>query len=90
MIFLEGLVLGAVLLGLVVLIRSKNISLTWYEWLMGIVGLLLLAFTVQNFFGSLAELEPKPAYMILLLGGLPSVVLLVLIWQLASRRVQAN
>lgn len=86
MILLEGILLGIVLVGLFIWFRSKNMSLTWYEWLMGIVGMILLFFTVQNFFGSLAESEFEPAYMILLFMGIPTVVLLILPWQLALRR----
>jgi len=86
MVFLEGILLGIVLLGLFIWFRSKKMSLTWYEWLIGIVGVLLLFVTVQNFLGSVTESEIKPAYMILLFGGLPAVILLVLPWQLAARR----
>ncbi|AII58503.1 dehalogenase [Dehalococcoides mccartyi] len=88
MIFWEGILFGIVLLGLVIWFLSKKMSLTWYEWLMGIAGIVLLFLAVQNFLGSLAESEIKPAYMILLFMGLPSVVLLVLPWQLATRRAK--
>jgi hypothetical protein len=81
-----GLVLGALLLGLVSWMRGKNVSLTWYEWLIGIVGLLLLLFTIQNFFGSFLELESTAAWMFLLIVGLPGVILLTVAWQLAARR----
>ena len=84
-----GLVAGAAILGLVQWMRSKNISLTWYEWLIGIIGLALLLFTIQNFFGSFAELEPTAAWMFLLITGLPALILLAVSWQLAARRQKA-
>jgi len=84
-----GLVAGAAILGLVQWMRSKNISLTWYEWLIGIVGLALLLFTIQNFFGSFAELEPTAAWMFLLVTGLPSLIFLAVSWQLIARRQKA-
>jgi len=84
-----GLVAGAAILGLVQWMRSKNISLTWYEWLIGIVGLALLLFTIQNFFGSFAELEPTAAWMFLLITGLPSLIFLAVSWQLIARRQKA-
>ena len=84
-----GLIAGAAILGLVQWMRSKNISLTWYEWLIGIVGLALLLFTIQNFFGSFAELEPTAAWMFLLITGLPSLILLAVSWQLVARRQKA-
>lgn len=84
-----GLVAGAAILGLVQWMRSKNVSLTWYEWLIGIVGLALLLFTIQNFFGSFAELEPTAAWMFLLITGLPSLIFLAVSWQLIARRQKA-
>ena len=60
--------------------------MTWYEWLIGIIGVALLLFTVQNYFGSQAELEPKVANMFLLVTGLPALILLAVAWQLWARR----
>jgi uncharacterized membrane protein len=88
--FLIGLILGALLLGLVTWMRRKNISLTWYEWLIGIVGLVLLVFTIQNFFASFTELESSAAWMFLLVVGLPALILLAVAWQLAARRNKAT
>ncbi|PKH47985.1 zinc ribbon domain-containing protein [Dehalococcoides mccartyi] len=81
-----GAVLGSALLGSILWLRSKNIKVTWYEWLIGIVGLLLLVFTIQNFAGSLAEVESTAAYMFLLVVGLPALILLAVAWQLVVRR----
>lgn len=86
--FIIGLILGALLLGLAMYLRSKNISLTWYEWLIGVAGLLLLLFTLQNFFGAFVELETTAAWMFLLITGLPALILLAVAWQLAARRVK--
>ncbi len=86
--FIIGIVLGALLLGLTMYLRNKNVVLTWYEWLIGIVGLLMLLFTVQNFFGSFVELESLAAWMFLLIVGLPAVILLAVAWQLAVRRMK--
>jgi len=83
-----GLILGASFLGLMMGLRTRKISLTWYEWLIGILGLGLLLFTIQNYFGSLAEIEPKAAYMFLLVTGLPSLILLAIAWQLVIRRIK--
>ena len=84
-----GLVIGAAVLALALFLRGRNISMTWYEWLIGAVGLLLLLFTVQNFFGSLAELEPTAANLFLLVTGLPALVLMAVTWQLIARRQRA-
>ncbi len=85
-----GLVAGAALLALVLWLKGRDIKVAWYEWLIGIVGLLLLLFTIQNFTGSFAELEPTAAYMFLLVTGLPALILLVVAWQLVARRQRAG
>ena len=84
-----GLVAGAALLALVIWLRSRDIKVTWYEWLIGVIGLLLLLFTIQNLVGSFAELEPTAAYMFLLVTGLPALILLAVAWQLVARRQRA-
>ena len=85
-----GLIVGAALLALVLWLKGRDIRVAWYEWLIGIVGLLLLLFTIQNLVGSLAELEPTAAYMFLLVTGLPALILLVVAWQLVARRQRAG
>ena len=85
-----GLIVGAAVLALVLWLRNRDIKVTWYEWLIGIVGLLLLMFTIQNFFGSQAELESDAASMFLLVTGLPALILLAVAWQLIARRQRAG
>ena len=80
-----GLVLGALLIWLVSFMKSKGMAFKWYEWIIGLIGLAMLLFTVQNFFGSQAELEPKAANMFLLVTGLPALILLAITWQLVIR-----
>jgi len=80
-----GLVVGAALIWLTSWMKSRNMAFKWYEWVRGLIGLALLLFTIQNFFGSQAELEPKAASMFLLVTGLPAVILLVLTGVLATR-----
>ncbi|AAW39223.1 MAG: putative reductive dehalogenase anchoring protein [Dehalococcoides mccartyi] len=85
--FFIGILIGALVLGFIWWLKHKNLHLTWYEWLIGAVGLILLVFTLQNFMGSFEEVESKAAYMFLLVTGLPSLILLALTWQLAARRL---
>jgi hypothetical protein len=85
-----GLVAGAAVLGLVLWMRGKDIAVKWYEWLVGALGLVLLLFTIQNFTGSLAELESTAANMFLLVTGLPALILLAVYWQLVARRQRAT
>ena len=88
--FLIALIAGILVGALIFWMRNRDISLTWYEWLIGAMGLLLLMFTIQNFFGSFEEGESTAANMFLLITGLPSFILLVLTWQLAARRQKAG
>lgn len=72
-----GLLLGAFLIWLFSFLKDKGITMKWYEWVIGLVGLALLLFTIQNYFGA--------ANMFLLVTGLPAVILLVVTWQLVVR-----
>ena len=44
-------------------------------WLLAVLALLLGTLTVQHFFASLRELEPKAARMGLLVMGVPALIL---------------
>lgn len=79
--FLAVAVVALVLWG-----RSKGLSFKWYEWLMAIIGMGLLVFTLENFIGSFEEHTPKAAWMFLLVTGLPSLLLLIIPVQLTLRR----
>ena len=84
--FIIGIVFGTALLALVLWLRSKNIKVTWYEWLIGVIGLALLLYTIQNVVGLLTEIEPTATWMFALAIGLPALILLAVAWQLAWRR----
>ena len=71
-----GLVLGAVILWFILWIHQRNIRVTWYEYLIGSLGLLLLLFTIQNFSAFLDEYEKVAAWNSLLVFGLPSILLI--------------
>ena len=83
-----------VLLSVIVLILAAALvfwlikikfNITWYEWVIGLIGLAIILFTIQNYFGSLQEGEPKAARMFLLVAGLPGLILLLLSGFLAWR-----
>ena len=87
--FIIAFVVGIALTALVLWLRGRDIKVTWYEWLIGLVGLALLLYTVQNFVTAFAELESQAAWMFLLVLGLPAVILLAVAWQLVWRRQRA-
>jgi uncharacterized membrane protein len=60
--------------------------MTWYEWVMGVVSLILILLVIQNFVGSVAEEETRAAWMGVLFLGIPAVVLGVLAVRLPLQR----
>jgi hypothetical protein len=83
--FIIALIVGGGVVGLALWLRSQGVKISWYEWLIGIVGLGLLLFAVQNYIGFTAELEPSAPGLVLLVMGLPALVLIaiagLLIWK---------
>lgn len=73
-----GFIASLVFLAFVFWLRTKNIFLKWYEWTLGIVGLLLLAFALQNYFASVKELEPIAPGMFMLVFGIPAACFVVI------------
>lgn len=88
--FIIALIVGVGLTALVFWLRSREIVVKWYEWLIGVVGLGLLLYTIQNFVTAFAELESEAAWMFLLVLGLPALILLVVAWLLPWRRQRAG
>jgi hypothetical protein len=84
--FIIALVIGAAVAALIFLLRSRGIRVSWYEWLIGIVGIALLLFTIQNYGASLNEFESGAATTFLLVTGLPAVILLAIAGGLAFMR----
>lgn len=84
-----GLIIGAGILALVPWLRNRGIKVTWYEWLIVAIGLLLLMFAIDSFVGSRVELEPSAAWMFGLMFGLPALILVAITWQLVRRRKRA-
>lgn len=87
--FVFALALGAVLTGLVLWLRNKGISVKWYEWLIGTIGLLLLLAAGQHYFASLAERYSTAGVMGGLAFAIPALILLAVTWQLIVRRQRA-
>ena len=83
-----GLAVGAGVLALALWANGHSVSLKWYDWVIGVIGLLLLLFTVQNYFASNVELEFTAANLFLLVTGLPAIILLAVAWQLITRRTR--
>lgn len=85
-----GLIIGVGGFWLVSWTRSKGISLRWYEWLLAVLAVLLALLAVQLFAGSMAELESRAAWLLLLIVGVPAVILGVLAALLPSLRQRGS
>lgn len=66
--------------------RDNKINLKWYEWVLGVTGVALLFFTIQNFVTGFREFAPKASMVFLMVTGIPSVILIGLAWRLSSMR----
>ena len=88
--FIVALILGVIIGAAVLWSRSQDIKITWYEWLIGIAGVFLLLFTIQNYAGTLNELDSAAANKFLLVTGLPSIVLLLIAGMLVWRHHRAT
>ena len=86
----NGILIGVASAASYFSLKAKGISLKWYEWPLAIIVVLLLVFTVQNFFGSLAEMEVRAAGLLLVFMGVPTVILGVFLVRLVSRHAKMN
>ena len=68
--FIVALIAGGLIGAPVLWLRSRDIKTTLCEWLIGVVGLLLVLFAIQNYFGTLVEGVQTAAPMYLLVAGL--------------------
>ena len=75
---LMGITLSAGILLLALWLRSRGVSISWYEWLLGVLAVILLLFTLQNYQASIAENEPFAPAMFLLVFGIPGLLLLLI------------
>ena len=87
--FFMGALISGGIVWLVMWLRKNDIAVKWYEWLIGAVGLLFLAFTAQNVWAALAEMENQAVWFYMLIIGLPGLILLLLSIQLVRRRQSA-
>lgn len=68
-----GLIVGVSAYWLVTTLQNRKLRVTWYEWLIGILALGLGLIGLQNFLGSLEELEPQAAWVMLGMFGVPAL-----------------
>jgi len=88
--FIIGIVVGAFVGWLLTWIRNKAFKVTWYEYLLGTIGLGLLLLAMQLTIGSILEIEFTAPWLMLLFVGLPSLIFLGVTYQLVRRHNRAS
>ncbi len=88
--FAIGLILGIGLTMLVRWLKDRNIKTSWYDWLIGLAGVLLFFFTFQNFYASFMEDVAQASLLFLAVTGLPSLILMAIPTLRVWRRNRAN
>ncbi len=68
------LILGVVV-GIGFFLAATKMKLSWYEWLLAVLGTLLVLFAIQNYGASRLALESRAAGLLLVMFGLPGVIL---------------
>jgi len=89
--FFVALALGVGLTLLVMWIRNNKIVVRWYDYLMGIAGLLLLLLAIQHLAGSLViEKYTTAGWLGALIFGLPAIILMLVPYFLVTRRSKSR
>ncbi len=86
-----GVLLGA---GALMLRRNPNIKLAWFDWVLLAVAVLFFAVAIENYNGSMSELEPRAALFLLVSFGLPGLILSAIVairaWRSNQKPVKAE
>ena len=67
-----------VVVGIGFYLAATKMKLTWYEWVLAVLGTILILFAYQNYIASQIDLWPRAAGLLLLIFGLPGVILTAL------------
>jgi hypothetical protein len=66
-----GLLIGA---GFVFLATRQTLKLAWFDWIFLVLAVIFALLALQNFTASLAELEPRAAWILLGAFGVPALL----------------
>jgi hypothetical protein len=86
MLFFAGILLAVDTVLIVLWLRRRMIVVTYYEWVVIALGIVLLMIALQNYFASSNGYEPVAPGKFLLIFALPGVLLFALAAGLVSRR----
>jgi hypothetical protein len=66
-----GIIIGA---GFVLLATRAQFKLAWFDWVFLVLAIVFGLLAVQNYAASMQELEPKAAFILLVLFGVPAAI----------------
>ena len=70
-----GFIMGSTSVLMVNKLNAMDITLIWYEWILGGVSLLTFMFMVQTFIASFKEFKPRAAWMTIVFMGVPIILI---------------
>jgi hypothetical protein len=79
-------ILGIALAWFIFWMRNNNFSLRWYEWLVGVIGIVFILAGGQHLFGSFREDYAQAGWLGAAVFGIIGLIFLAISWQLAARR----
>ena len=85
--FVIGVLVGAGLVGLYLLLKRIDFTVRWYEWLVGAIGIIVFSFGLDNVF-ALAQSESSTGApgVFFLLFALPGILILLIAAGIPSTR----
>ena len=85
--FAAGLIVGAALVVLFLQLKRINVTVKWYEWLIGVAGMLVMVYSLQNVFAaSASESGTGAPGVFFLLFALPGIFLILVSIGIPSTR----
>lgn len=82
---IAGFLLGA---GALYLRKHPTIKLMWFDWLLLLFAVIFFMLAIENYNGSMSELEPRAATVLLAAFGIPGLILAAIVALRAWRSTQ--
>ncbi len=82
---IAGFLLGV---GALYLRNQPKIKLAWFDWVLLLLALVFFLLAIENYTGSMSELEPRAATMLLVSFGLPGLIFAAIVAVRAWRSTQ--
>lgn len=72
------------------ILKSINLKMVWYEWILTIVSFFTFMMMSQTFIASFQEHEPKAAWLTLVFMGIPILLMAVVLYRSINKRHLKN